>query len=122
MFTLQETFDIVAKHLLTQNKKSEALMNKYSEASVLGCAYRGLHGLKCAAGILIPDDQYDPRFEGRDIINVHEQSLKNFPHNISLVRRLQLVHDNYDPERWGEELREVAADFNLTYWGEKYVG
>lgn len=28
------------------------------------CRYRGDNGAKCAVGILIPDERYDPRFEG----------------------------------------------------------
>lgn len=31
------------------------------------CKYRSSGGLRCAAGHLIPDDKYDPRFEGVSI-------------------------------------------------------
>ena len=57
--TLQEVFDIVSKHLLKQNERSG-----FSDDS---CSYRGPNGLKCAAGILIPDEEYTfDSFEGKD--------------------------------------------------------
>jgi hypothetical protein len=52
--TLQETFDKVCVHLLTQLQKSVFLDSNGSMA----CAYRGPNGLKCAVGCLIPDELY----------------------------------------------------------------
>ena len=49
----QEVFDRVARHLLTQRRKS---MIERSAGPV--CAFRGVDGTKCAIGCLIPD-QYD---------------------------------------------------------------
>jgi hypothetical protein len=57
--TLQEVFNIVSTHLLTQIKRSMS-----TRPGSFGCAYRGKDGMKCAAGVLIPDDQYNSRMEG----------------------------------------------------------
>ena len=51
--TEQEVFDIIKSHLLRQKQKS---VDKTT------CKYR--HGdLRCAAGVLIPDECYDISFE-----------------------------------------------------------
>lgn len=58
--TLQEVFNIVSLHLLKQVKRStKHLKNSW----FLACAYRGNEGMKCAAGVLIPDDKYEPEME-----------------------------------------------------------
>ena len=48
--TAQEVFDQVAEHMLTQYELS--MLNDT-------CVYRGYSGLKCAAGCLIGDDEYN---------------------------------------------------------------
>ena len=55
--TAQEVFDQVATHLLTQNERS---------LDGASCSYRNCDGLKCAAGCLISDDEYDNQMEGID--------------------------------------------------------
>lgn len=52
--TLQELFNIVSLHLLNQGQKS---------AHETLCMYRGPNGMKCAAGVLIPDNEYNPSME-----------------------------------------------------------
>lgn len=54
--TDQEVFDQVKTHLLSQKVKS---MSRTLEDT---CAYRSANSLKCAAGCLIGDDEYDPNF------------------------------------------------------------
>jgi hypothetical protein len=34
---------------------------------------------------------------------------------LNLISALQLVHDRMTPDKWEEELRRVASEFNLTY-------
>ena len=65
MRTKQEIYDIVINHLRAQGAKS--LITKLDEEGNLIpdlCAYRGDGGMKCAAGILIPDDVYSEKMEG----------------------------------------------------------
>ena len=91
--TAQEIFDKVAAHLLTQRKPSLLCG--------IGCAYRGEGGLKCAAGCLIPDEEYSPEMEGR---NWHTLASRDSVYrgvaekigHVPLVVALQLVHDGVD--------------------------
>lgn len=110
--TAQEVFDQVKNHLLTQNAKS--IMEGANGADGEGCAYRGVRGLKCAAGCLIGDDEYKLSFENRTWGNLlHEQ---NFPlHHEALIRRLQYIHDAKDVSNWPYELKELAQEFHLNY-------
>ena len=117
--TPQETFNIVAKHLLTQ-------MEQAKDRSGC-CSYRGENGLKCAVGCLIPDDKYDPYMEGQSPLTTTCMSGKKREpgsvgrllleqgHDLSLAEALQTIHDNYDPDEWRERLQELATRRNLTF-------
>jgi hypothetical protein len=109
----QETFNIVAKHLLTQGKKSVALRHGEDEY----CMYRGDGGLKCAAGCLISDGDYTTELEGQ-VVNVFGLVgglILRSGHNVDLVRRLQVVHDKMKVIRWRRELAKLAEEFDLTF-------
>lgn len=56
----QEIFDKVAAHLKQQRRPSI----KIPDDGGSGCAYRGDGGTKCAFGIFISDEAYDPNMEG----------------------------------------------------------
>lgn len=110
----QEVFDKVAIHLLAQNKKS---INDLSSR----CRYRGLNGLRCAIGALIPDYIYDPEIEGG---NVFSEKVLNClirsgvydyddDEKFELLRGLQKIHDHYEPNLWEEKLRHLAKKHNL---------
>lgn len=117
-FSKQETFDTVAKHLLTQKKKA------WTRGT--GCAYRGEDGTKCAVGCLIPDDRYDSDLEGAGLtINrpegySHPRAIRlwdlvtELGHNTDLLSSLQVVHDYSSPEIWVRELGIVARRFHLN--------
>ncbi len=114
--TDQETFDKVVKHLFTQGRRSTAPDNG-------ACMYRSADGLKCAIGVLIPDEKYDPSFEGMPITRLGW--LPNFEvpiRNLGLLDSLQRVHD--EPQSWNErgptdymvsKLKGIAEDFKLEY-------
>lgn len=51
----QQIFDTVWKHFVTNNSRSGMHEGK--------CMLRTPDGRKCAAGILIPDDKYDPSLD-----------------------------------------------------------
>lgn len=95
----QEVFDQVAEHLLTQNRKSFDM--KYPDM----CAYRGQDDLKCAAGCLIADDEYNKEMEGCswDDFSMHSPK-KHF----DLICKLQNIHDFHEPYEWKEKLKELA--------------
>jgi hypothetical protein len=112
----QQVFDYVLEKLREQGCQS-----KYADR----CLYRGPNGLKCAAGHLIPDDEYDEKMEdgllnGPD--SVFNNSLVNSYFlqkgvNIDLLARLQSVHDNYWDTR-EERFEHLAKEFNFTYQGQ----
>lgn len=54
-FTLQQVFDRVATHLLTQGEP--AMQGR-------DCRYRGPAGTSCAVGCLLAEEEYDPKLEG----------------------------------------------------------
>lgn len=105
--TAQEVFDQVARHLLTQGKKSTAENRKES------CMYRGFDGTKCAAGCLISDDEYKKMFE-----NCKWSYLVSHNHipgdHLILINRLQTIHDMKLVEDWKSNLNKLAHEFNLN--------
>ena len=104
--TLQEIYNKVRKHLLTQNKR----------ASQNGaCRYRTADGSMCAIGCLITDAEYKPEWEGTGVnslardpgtpawLRVHENALC----------QLQDIHDGAPVEHWAHHLDKFASLYGL---------
>lgn len=89
-----EVIDFVKKCLLKQNCKSE----KDGQ-----CVYRGDNGAKCAAGHLIPDEDYRPSMEGKGWRGLIE-SYKFPKHHRYLIQDLQSIHDTFDVKDWAEKI------------------
>lgn len=133
---MQEIYNAVAKHLLTQNEKS------YDEN--VGCRYRTVRDgrtLKCGIGGIMPDDLYYEYFEGksavgvlyptdpltRDDVKFQDKSAKlrelwgfvesdfigSYSMKAQLMQKLQGVHDNGQPQNWRVALVNVAREFGL---------
>lgn len=113
---LQVTFDKVRSHLRKQNKKS---MNKLPglNGGMETCMYLALDGSQCAAGCLIPPEEYNKNFEGKGLFtNPQVRNLmERLGHDLHLVYALQSVHDGYDVNMWEVKLKEVATQFKLVY-------
>lgn len=117
-FTAQGIFDKVAQHLNDQGVQA-AVPNEYG---VMECRYRGPNGTMCAVGCLIPDEEYDPDFEGlgaRDVLYSDSggpvlSQLKPFSH---LLSHLQAVHDSIgswrSPDSMKSALTVAAEEFCL---------
>lgn len=109
--TAQGIFNTVKTHLLTQGVKS------IKESRV--CQYRMPDGRKCAAGVLITDEEYSPVMEGQlfiTLLNSGEwRSLERFEPHRELINELQSVHDNHTPVEWEYALQCVALKFDLTF-------
>jgi hypothetical protein len=112
--TAQEVYDQVKAHLLAQKCKSE------NEEK---CLYRGPDGTKCAAGILIGDDEYEERMDTCEGLGdtswlglVEEGAVPNIHRN--LIVSLQQVHDSHRGEDFveyiTEKLEEVAVEYELV--------
>lgn len=105
--TKQEIFDQVSEHLLMQMKKSET-------NDKISCLYRGLDGLKCAAGCLIADDEYFKIMEWNEWNTLVEQHLVPNYHK-ELIQELQNIHDNYNVCNWKNTLRNFSIENNLEW-------
>lgn len=106
--TRQETFDIVVNHLRKQGRKA---IDENGH-----CRYRTDDGCKCAAGCLIPDDKYSPDLEGNNIWYTPIYNiLFKLGHDLSLVGRLQQIHDKYDINDWEDGFKDTAKRFGLQY-------
>lgn len=103
--TPERVFEQVARHLLKQRQKS-ALPDSNR------CAYRGDGGLMCAAGCLIGDSEYDPRWEARAWTSLAMDLVVPAAHS-NLIRRLQIIHDSYTERDWPGALRDTARAFNI---------
>lgn len=111
--TDQEAFDIAARHLLKQGRRS----TRHGDG-----AYRGDDGLKCAIGALIPDEVYQWEWDApteheaglgvTELLRLHPEVAPYLPSR-DLARALQVVHDLGEPETWPERLRYVAKTFGL---------
>lgn len=118
---MQEVFDIVKNHLLTQNEVSRKSLNIEEGPLAYQCAYRGPNNTKCAVGCLIPDELYNSSLEGKtvicaDVIAVLVKAGFNVEDNfLALYSALQGVHDSYEPNRWPDLLRGLANRFKLNY-------
>lgn len=108
--TDQEIYDIVAKHLLTQKVKSDYC----NPHGIRLCKYRGPNNLKCAFGILITDEEYDPDMEGSSAHSIIQSTLTRYRNNIQLISELQSIHDKLSPYEWYDSLKKVAGEYNLN--------
>jgi hypothetical protein len=89
------------------------------------CMYRGIGGAKCAAGVLIPDDIYEPAMEGKTIWRVVDMFKKLVPllgSGTPFISDLQRVHDQsamaYSSQEFSaavtKRLRTIAKAHHLN--------
>jgi hypothetical protein len=112
--TEQEVFDHVAKHLLTQKKKSKTPRTAHHSSGSY-CSYRNPEGLTCAAGCLMADGEYSSGMEGRswgDLLKVPEYNIPKA--HEKLIGLLQDIHDFEREEDWLVALRCTARALELV--------
>lgn len=116
---VQEMFNRVKKHLLTQNQKS--MLNDSD------CAYKSDDGLRCAIGVLIPEADYEPIMEMHGPVRVNrpvmtvlitEFQLSGFRQEeqdyfMNAASDLQSIHDTTMPEGWPILLANFAAAYKI---------
>lgn len=118
-YSLQDIFDKVVNHLLTQNQKSKDYLKYRDDAKpILTCTYRSLLDdntiLKCAIGCLVPNDKYSESFEGKSIASLIEHlNLFIEPTRLDLLIHLQTIHDNRSVREWQSSLEDLADTFYL---------
>lgn len=127
MLTKQEMFDIFVPAIIKQGRKS--MRNTVST----WCAYRSHDGLKCAVGMLIPDELYTPEWERKSLSSIVEELFFSGPDSgdwaeadtiIGFLEQAQQCHDlAADCEFVSDYIRrskELARRHNLTWddsWG-----
>lgn len=111
--TAQEIFDLVVAHARTQKVQC-----KDAEGN---CMYRGLDGMKCFIGALIPDENYCPAFEGvgvspDDILSEKIRAAAGIPDQLrEFAGRCQEIHDVRFHSRWESDFQDLAFEYGLTY-------
>ncbi len=100
----QQAYTKSRNFLLTQMKRC---------TNGVECKYNDIDGMHCAIGSLIPQNEYDPTFEGNDITVIQSEvpTLKDL--DPELLELLQRVHDGFEPDQWEYELDAVARKLNL---------
>lgn len=117
----QEIFDTCSAHLIAQNEKS---MNKHNGMCKYRIENKDGKMLKCAVGVFITDEQYNPVMES-GVTTLIEKINYNIPpfdkldstifndDNEEILRAIQRVHDNNEVEGWKPELIRVAQRYKL---------
>lgn len=106
--TNQEAFDTMVRHLRKQGRKSENDQKDY-------CLYRGPEGLKCAVGVLIPDSEYQKKWDEAGIrVNElgHCQSLNGL--DLTMLEKMQFAHDCASVDSWEICFERIAARYHLS--------
>jgi hypothetical protein len=109
----QEIFDTVAKHLAAQGRPA------HKGPSSRACAYRAHDGLKCAVGVLILDEEYDPDWDQNTKTVTELAAMGKLPTRLmehcELLGKLQDAHDYAaSGECLRNRLLEVAGAFALS--------
>lgn len=111
--TNQELFNRVVAHLRAQGCAAKEWVTHPNSRAYL-CRYRTADGKKCAVGCLIPDERYIPDLEGKIATHAVVATAAGLEgHNLQLATRLQAIHDWIDPREWPEQLKQLAAEFEL---------
>lgn len=115
MTKLQEIFDRVAAHLLTQNSKA-------TDEAGRECMYRAPDGRKCAVGCLIDDKFYTADLESRtvswpEVQDALELSMGCRMSQVTykMLADLQRLHDGAPVERWARKLEVIANEHRLKW-------
>jgi hypothetical protein len=82
--TKSDVFYFVIAHLRAQGVQAKN--------EIGSCSYRTPEGLKCAAGCLIPDDEYNPEFEGSSWATIASH-FPQYEEYRDMITDLQLLHD-----------------------------
>lgn len=123
-YTLKEIFFKVSEHLLKQNKKSVV------KGGFDFCKYR-FNELKCAVGILIRDEFYDPVCEGESVMvnfnfrngetraktilinSLYKSGVPLNTETFSMLQNLQDIHDQKFVNTWEEKLVELGKEYGF---------
>lgn len=106
----QEIFDKIVTHLRAQGCRAVRETGD--------CAYLAPDGKRCAAGCLIPPEDYDPKFEGCSVYGskIYGYLSKHYSDNdIFLIREMQDIHDGAAVDDWELRFKCIADVHGLNY-------
>ncbi len=110
----QEAFNKIVTHLRKQGQKSVV---KHPGRTDDICMYRGLNGMSCSVGCLIPDDIYSPEMEDTNVRALLERFPKVAEHlkdvDLIVLVEMQAVHDRGIPDEWEDKFVSVGARLKL---------
>lgn len=120
---LQDVFDTMLNHLRAQGCRSFIDDdNDCPEDYALpytGCLYRHPHGLKCAVGVFIADNEYSCAMEGESIGSLFSEFLPTpvtlSPQLSALLHGAQHIHDKQPVENWEFEFCSLAGKINVEF-------
>lgn len=107
-YTKQETFDMVCEGLAAQGWKRSIELGT--------CVYHGSDGLKCAAGLLIPDEEYSSVMEELPVAEIFEDSPSLRKHDLDLLIDLQEAHDTWEKPEAMKRAFKVEAELLGLEW------
>ena len=118
----QEIFDYVTPLLFAQGERSML------EGGTT-CAYRGVDGMRCAVGFLIPDELYYDGLEGNsaisvEITNVLSTVITTDQDLCVFLSDLQDVHDGWasgEKADLFDRFQNIAMRYKLE-WNERLLG
>ena len=108
VYSAQQVFDYISRHLLTQGEKCQEFDDDTSPV----CVYRNSDGQSCAAGCLIGPEEYHPAFESLDWNTLMNDDKVPSVH-YGLISYMQKVHDNWDASSWYTALQKTAAVYGF---------
>lgn len=82
--------------------------------SGLLCAYRDAQGNACAAGLLIPNANYDARFEGKSATYLTDETLRLV--RPAGVTRQMVAHAQYAHDETALVFDEVTGKYSRCVW------
>jgi hypothetical protein len=122
----QEIFDQVVSGIISQAGPSLS----HSTRRCGGSFYRGAGRTKCAAGMLIDDEDYLPAMEGitfAGLIKKYPRRFNQFVKYRRLIDQLQVAHDKNSHleghaflAAFLDSARKIALDFSLTPFSETF--
>ena len=110
----KELFNRVKAHLLEQGERAHRA-SQLEGFDHYKCWYHLPSGLKCAVGCLITDELYHPDMEGSTIVDeplysgLIDSGIDMGGKAVSILRKLQNVHDHVDPSEWSEAIDRVEV-------------
>lgn len=120
----QALFDTV----LTKLREQKVAAGTVTARGNFVCRYRGDNGAKCAVGHLIPDENYDPEFEGSGVYTLASRLAcpSEIKRHENLLGSLQSIHDQFLPregfpseyrglDKWEEKMEKAAAIHGVKY-------